>query len=80
MSKLKRWKVDTIGGKVVIVTEKNELIVEVGELTIENCYNARLMAVAPEMLEVLENSLTDTDDDHAREVVQNAINKAKGGE
>jgi len=37
-------------------------------------------AAAPDMLAALENSLTDTDDDHAREVVQNAINKAKGGE
>ena len=42
--------------------------------------NAALIAAAPDMLAALENSLTDADDDHAREVVQNAINKAKGGE
>jgi len=50
----------------------------------ENCARCagyeKLIAAAPDMLAALENSLTDTDDDHARGVVQNAINKAKGGE
>jgi len=40
--------------------------------------NALLMAAAGEMFAALENALTDTDDDHAKKVVEAAINKAKG--
>jgi hypothetical protein len=44
-----------------------------------NQADARLIAAAPTMLAALENSLVDPDDDHARELVEQAIALAKGG-
>ncbi len=40
--------------------------------------NARLREAAPAMLAALENALIDPDDDHARQVVEQAIKQAKG--
>ena len=72
------WKVHNIDGSFIVASGNPDESDYEGVCQTYNEANARLIAAAPELLEALEFALGTCNDSETRQVITEAIRKAKG--